>query len=181
MKYEPGKHHRRSIRLKGYDYTGSGAYYVTIVTHRRACLFGEIVNGEMRLSEVGRITEACWRAIREHFPQAELGAFVVMPNHIHGILILHGHAAESPHVGAQHVAPLHGPSPRVIPGSVGAIVRAYKSSVTRQIVQHRGGAPVIWQRNYYEHIIRDERDHQNVYNYILANPFNWETDDENER
>jgi REP element-mobilizing transposase RayT len=97
MRFDPEKHHRRSIRLKGYDYRRQGAYFVTICTHDRLCLFGEVVGGEMRLNEYGRIALGCWKEIPLHFPQAELDAFVVMPNHVHGIIVLT--------VGARHAVP----------------------------------------------------------------------------
>jgi len=80
-KFDPQKHHRRSIRLQGYDYSQAGAYYVTIVTYHRDCLFGEIINKQMSLNNLGQIADECWGAIPEHFPFMELGAFVVMPNH----------------------------------------------------------------------------------------------------
>lgn len=101
MRYDPQKHHRRSIRLKGYDYTQAGAYFITIVTKDRACLFGRIVDGEMRLSHVGHIVRACWLAIPDHFPHAMVDEFVVMPNHVHGIIVLN----ETEHVGARHAVP----------------------------------------------------------------------------
>ena len=83
------RHHRRSIRLKGYDYSQAGAYFITLVTHGGACLFGGVVDGEVRLSDFGLIADECWRLIPEHFPAVELSAYVVMPNHVHGIIILH--------------------------------------------------------------------------------------------
>ena len=188
-------HHRKSVRLPEYDYSQAGAYFVTIVTNQRACLFGQIIEHQMCLSEAGHIAEACWLVIPAHFSHAELGAFVVMPNHIHGILILHDRAAanlpenraamKSPPVGATHwVAPTPDAERRQPKGpkrgSIGAIVGAYKMAVTRQIVQTLGGAPNILQRNYHEHIIRNERDHRNVHDYIVVNPLNWQTDDENQ-
>lgn len=87
-KFDPQRHHRRSIRLKGYDYSQEGAYYVTIVTWRREFLFGEIVNKEMRSNQRGQIADACWREIPNHFPHVELGAYVIMPNHMHGIIVI---------------------------------------------------------------------------------------------
>jgi putative transposase len=151
-------------------------------------LFGEVINDQLRLSDGGLVADECWRAIPEHFPNAELGAFVVMPNHIHGIIILHEcadtdanrAAITSPPGGAHHDAPLHVASPRfhVQPGSLGSIIRQYKSSVTRMIVQKKGGVPRIWQRNYYEHIIRDEAEHNRIRLYIESNPVNWVNDDE---
>ena len=88
FKFEPKKHHRRSIRLQGYDYSPEGAYYVTIVTYHRDCLFGEIVNKEMILNDLGKIANECWPEIPQHFPFVELGAYVVMPNHVHGIIVI---------------------------------------------------------------------------------------------
>src|ERR1700690_1572177 len=95
MKLEQNQHHRRSIRLKGYDYTTPGGYFITLVTQGRVCLFGEIVDGGMQYSEKGQIAYECWRAIPDHFPKTELGAFVIMPNHVHGIIILHEDAASA--------------------------------------------------------------------------------------
>ena len=87
-KFDPQKYHRRSIRLKGFDYSSAGAYYVTIVAQRRECLFGEVVNGDMMLSQRGKIADDCWREIPNHFPHVELGAYVIMPNHVHGIIYI---------------------------------------------------------------------------------------------
>ena len=87
-KFDPQKHHRRSIRLKGFDYSSEAAYYVTVVTYHRDRLFGEVVNEEMVLNDFGKIADNCWRAIPEHFPLVELGAYVIMPNHVHGIIVI---------------------------------------------------------------------------------------------
>ena len=89
MKFDPKIHHRTSIRLQGYDYTQAGAYFITIVTQQRTCLFGNIIDGALALNDYGRIADKCWRAISEHFPHVELGEYVVMPNHIHGIIVIH--------------------------------------------------------------------------------------------
>ena len=157
-KFDPQKHHRKSIRLKGYDYSQAGAYYVTIMTYQRDCLFGEIVNAEMVLNDLGKIVDECWHAIPEYFPVVELGAHVSMPNHVHGIIMIRND--ESTTVGATHASPLRIPNshPRgVSPGSLGAIVGSFKSAVTKRIGRELN-ATGIWQRNYYEHIIRDEKD-----------------------
>src|SRR5215207_5680395 len=109
MSCDPQKHHRRSIRLPDYDYSQPGAYFITIVTRGRECLFGDIVNGEMRLSAMGQIADEHWRAIPEHFPSAALGSHVIMPNHVHGIIVIdeNGLATKSsPAVGARHASPL---------------------------------------------------------------------------
>ncbi len=175
------EHHRRSIRLKGYDYAQPGGYFVTIVTYQRECLFGEIISTEMRLNPYGRIVEECWRAIPEHFQNVELGAYVIMPNHIHGIIFIRGAgeigaAANPPPVGARHASPLpsHGTSPR----SLGTIVGSFKSAVTHRLGREFRKAN-IWQRNYYEHVIRNETEWDKIHRYIESNPANWESDQEN--
>ncbi|HET6846752.1 MAG TPA: hypothetical protein VFH29_07945 [Anaerolineales bacterium] len=181
---------RRSVRVKGFDYSTPGAYFVTIVTQGRAALFGVVREGEMRLSPTGSIADSCWREIPVHFLHVELGSFIVMPNHVHGILILHATTAAI--VGARHGVPAvpeqrvparahHGAPlpPPAAPGSLGVIVRKYKSSVTRQVIRQFGGPRNVWQRNYYEHILRDEADWDRVRRYIEANPMNWDKDEEN--
>jgi putative transposase len=163
MKYDPEKHHRRSIRLKGYDYSEAGAYFVTICTYNRECLFGDIVDGEMRLNDAGAMVRDVWHTIPEHFPHADIDEFVVMPNHVHGIIVI---------VGAQFIAPFdcdainnnkkqgamkQGAMNRA-PTTVGEIVRAFKARCTHAINQiHNTPGRPIWQRNYYEHIIRSCR------------------------
>ena len=101
QKYDPTKHQRKFLRLREYDYSQAGAYFITIITYQRACLFGEIVDGAMELNEYSHIADECWRAISDHFPHVELGGHVVMPNHIHGIGVIH-----KPVVGATHASPL---------------------------------------------------------------------------
>jgi putative transposase len=174
MPYDPQKHHRRSIRLKGYDYTQPGAYYITLCTKARQCLFGDVVKGEMRLNSLGYIAFTCWQAIPNHFSHVELDAFVIMPNHLHGILVIRDTL-----VGATHASPLHnlcGPAPK----SVGAIVGSYKSAVSKHInaiCNTKGNS--IWQRNYYEHINRNDESLHNIRQYILENPWRWAGDPEN--
>lgn len=150
MKFDTHIHHRRSIRLKGYDYSAAGGYFVTVVTFRRECLFGEIVEGEIKVNALGRIVQECWNETPAHFPNVEIDSFVIMPNHIHGIVFIHEN------VGATHASPLlpsRGPSPR----SLGAIVGSFKSAVSRRAGLELDSAN-IWQRNYYEHIIRNQPD-----------------------
>ena len=183
---QDNRHHRRSIRLPAFDYAGPGAYFVTLVTEYRACIFGTITNDSMALSPQGIIADACWRAIPEHFAHVELGGYVVMPNHIHGIILLSERETAKPsHVGATHwVAPTSGERLPTRPtgparGSLGAILGAYKMAVTRQIVAQFGGVSRIWQRNYYEHVIRDDEDWNRIQRYIAENVANWSRDEEN--
>ncbi len=184
MPYDPFKHHRRSIHLRGYDYTQAGAYFVTIVTRNRECLFGAIVDGEMRLNEAGQKVAECWDALPAHFPNVELDAFVVMPNHVHGIVVI---ADDADAVGAQdvratHASPLREPERPRGPArkSIGAIIGSFKSAATKRINASRdtAGAP-LWHRNYYEHIIRNEKSLSAIRDYIAGNPANWAGDEEN--
>jgi len=176
-KFDPQKHHRpfdyaqgrRSIRLKGYDYTSAGGYFVTIVTYHRECLFGEIVNEEMILNEIGKIVEYAWFDLPNHYSNVELGTFCIMPNHVHGIIILN-----DPNVGAGLR-----PAPTKTHG-LPEIIRAFKSFSARRVNEHlkSPGVP-LWQRNYYEHIIRNDDDHARIHTYIDANPSMWADDEEN--
>lgn len=168
MKYNPDIHHRRSIRLRGCDYTSGGAYFVTANTHARECLFGQIVDSDLRLSEYGKIALECWLDIPNHCPQADLDAFIVMPNHIHGILVLDDDPANSSDAPAQERFG------KPVAGSLPTIVRLYKAAVTRRINELRSGPGMpIWQRNYYEHIIRDDDALNRIRAYIITNPARW--------
>jgi putative transposase len=305
MRYDPERHHRRSIRLRGYDYRAVGAYFITIVAQDRACLFGEVVDGEMRLSEAGRMVERWWLELNRRFPHVSTDAYVVMPNHFHGIVVIHSPPPDTtapPDVGAdlrvcpdsarvgadlrvcpdsggthdggthdggahagaplQGVGGAHGahgvgadlrvcpdsmgahtgaplqrvrpdstgapdvgadlrvcpdsmgahtgaPLQRVRPDSTGApdvgadlrvcpdsmgahtgaplptIVQWFKTMTTNEyirMVKHAGWTPFqgrLWQRNYYEHIIRNERALERIRDYILTNPLHWHLDREN--
>jgi REP element-mobilizing transposase RayT len=181
MRYDPEKHHRRSIRLKGYDYTQAGAYFVTICTKDRACLFGHVADGVMRLNQMGHIVRQCWLAIPDHVPHVLLDEFVVMPNHVHGIIVI----MPTHDVGATHASPRPNHDTPTRPRgpqrqSLGSIVGSFKSAVTKRINELRGtpGAPV-WQRNYYEHIIRNDDDMARIRKYIVNNPLQWALDREN--
>lgn len=184
-KFDPQKHHRRSIRLKGYDYSQEGAYFVTIVAWRRECLFGEVVNGEMVLSKFGVVASQQWEKLPQRFPNTELGAYMIMPNHMHGIIVVtngRGTAGNLNNLDGESSrrAPTQERFQKPVKGSIPTIIRSYKSAVSYRINLMRGtdGVPV-WQRNYYEHIIRNDKDLQNKTDYILANPLLWEQDDEN--
>lgn len=196
MPYDPEIHHRRSIRLKGYDYSQAGAYFITICTHNRECLFGEIIDGQMHLNEIGKIVESEWLKTAEIRDEVELDAFTVMPNHVHGIIVITGNAGTTEPVGAHGGAPnvnmiaddwgsdtvgADGRPPlRRQPKSLGSIIAGFKSTATKQINEIRRipGAPV-WQRNYYEHIIRNEKALYRIQRYIIENPQQWLYDQEN--
>ena len=167
--------HRRSIRLKEYDYGHPGAYFVTVCTHRRKCLFGEIGQGKIVLKEMGKIVEKEYMISSKIRREIGLDAFVIMPNHIHGIVTICDHHP----VGATGRSPLHSKHRTLPPKSLGSFVAGFKSSVTQRINEIRGtpGQPV-WQRNYYEHVIRNEIDLQEIREYIQDNPLKW-LEDEN--
>ena len=194
MNYDPELHHRHSIRLKGYDYSQAGAYFITICTSERICLFGKIEHGQMILNDVGIIAYNKWWKTTELRKNVELDAFVVMPNHIHGIIIINSSGGFN-EMNANGRGVLHTPNqiqnemgvcntpdekgvcntplrPRSPSQTIGAIVRGYKSSVTKQI-KPEWGLKTLWQRNYYEHIIRNEQSYQIISEYIINNPLIW--------
>jgi len=160
---------RRSIRLKEFDYSQPGGYFVTIVTHHRRCLFGEVVDGIVQLSEAGRIVNEMWRGLSERFANASADLFVVMPNHVHGIVT----------VGAQLIGPDGGGEGAMNrAATLGQMIRAVKAASTHRIRQSTD-LEIVWQRNYYEHVIRDEESLNRIRQYILDNPIRWELDPEN--
>ena len=161
MSYDPDRHHRRSIRLQGYDYAQAGAYFITLCTQGRARLFGRVTHGVVELTDIGRIVEEEWARTPAARLNVELDAYVVMPDHIHGILVI-TYRDDS-------VALLEASSTLRSPArTIGAIVRGFKGAVVR-----RAGM-AIWQRNYHEHIIRSEAALDRIRRYIVANPARWE-------
>src|SRR5687767_6890161 len=155
--------HRRSIRLKNYDYSRPGAYFVTICTHNKQKLFGDIVNGQMMLNEAGEFAKAGWLAIPQHYPDVALDKWVIMPDHIHGIIWIKKSRAYLMH---------HNRYQHIIPHSLGCIVRRFKIGVTKCMREKFPGF-VVWQRNYHEHIIRNEDELYLIRKYIKNNPVNW--------
>lgn len=153
---------RRSIRLRGYDYARPGAYFVTIRADPIAPPFSRVRGGAVHLTDAGRIVDACWHAIPNHFPHVRRDAYVIMPNHIHGVLVLTNRASVDHAVG------------RIAPGSLGAIVRSFKSAATASI-RHLDGMSGhrIWQRNYFERIVRTPAAMRHVRRYIVTNPMRW--------
>jgi len=176
MTYNPDKHHRRSIRLQGYDYSQSGAYFVTICTFQRECLFGEIADETIRLGNYGAVVQTCWDDLPNHYSNVESDLFVVMPNHVHGIIVLSDTTPDA-RAGLRPAPTVSTPSKR---HGLPEIMRAFKSFSTRRVNEARGvaGAP-LWQRNYHEHIIRNEKSLNSIREYIIANPAQWAVDREN--
>ncbi|MDR0606195.1 MAG: transposase [Bacteroidales bacterium] len=221
MPYNPKIHHRRSIRLKGYDYSQEGLYFVTICVQNKECVFGKIIDGKIRLSPVGIIADVLWYEIKNHANNVDLGEFTVMPNHIHGIILLGcngdggnigggngdggdgggdggggngdgGGGDGGGGVGARHALPLRTEHAEHAEhaeraeqqmqsrfqnqgkNTLSSVVGSYKSTVSKHA--HRLGFAFSWQRNYYEHIIRNEQSYQNISNYIIHNPEKWQDD-----
>lgn len=203
MKYNPEIHQRHSIRLKGYDYAEAGAYFVTICVQRRECLFGEVVEGHVRLSPAGETVQAVWEGLPERFSSIELDAAIIMPNHFHGIIVItesaEGAVGEGAinYEGAMNCAPTAGNigdgsvgvrliAPRfTAPGvspvtrvALGEIIRVFKAVSTRLIRRDRM-PEYAWQRNYYERVIRNEGELERARAYIAENPQKWAQDTEN--
>lgn len=178
MAYNPKRHHRRSIRLPGYDYTQPGAYYITICTYQRQSWFGDVVNGEMHCNRLGYITHRFWQALPRRFPHIQLDAFVVMPNHLHGILIITDEGKDT--AKRYFCTSKKEQFGKPVPGSIPTVVRSFKSAVTQRInLMRRSPIPPIWQRNYHENIIRVEQDLERIRHYIINNPRQWASDEEN--
>ncbi len=208
-------HHRRSIRLKNYDYSQSGAYFITICAHNKQYLFGDIVNSEMQLNERGKCVLRTWEDLPNHNINMKLGTFQIMPNHIHGIIILNNVGAGSKpaqnhtnarqnkragyesitkntDIGANNQAGYEsipnntdigannraGLEPAPTNQKLSEIVRQLKTFSAKHINKIRGSAGTpVWQRNYYEHIIRNEQSYIKISEYIMYNPMNWENDE----
>ena len=192
MANNPEKHHRRSIRLRGYDYSRAGAYFVTICAQDRACLFGEVVDGKMQLNDAGRVVVDAWSWLNVQYPHIQLDEWVVMPHHLHGIIIISDGRGGS-HVRAVREPPLrvresmgvaNRPNTRTAPTGkckpIGRLIGAFKTVSTKRINNMRGTPGIsVWQRNYYEHIIRNDDSLNRIREYIVNNPLQWAMDREN--
>ena len=186
QKYNPEIHHRRSIRLNGYDYSQPGFYFITLCTKNREHLFGEIINNELILNDAGLNAVRFWKEIPKHFSNTKLHEFIIMPNHVHGIIEI---------VGAKHLSPKNDRAKNVLPKNdraknvlplrlcsqtIGSIVRGYKIGFTKWIHINQpikyplGSSP--WQRNYWEHIIKTEIEYTKISQYIINNPLCWDND-----
>lgn len=207
MKYNPNLHHRRSVRLKGYDYSKAGLYFITICCYKRECLFGEILKSGMEqlmsLSKSGHVVQNGWLEIPVHYPEVVLHEFVVMPNHIHGIIEIvdpveakdfsTNNMENDIYVGAKNLSPRNQNSDestranidsplqhrnaefRSPTRTIGSIVRGFKIGVTKW---HRSNTDIynVWQRSYHDHIIQNEKAYLKISNYIVKNPNSWKND-----
>jgi len=189
MPHNSNIHNRRSIRLKGYDYSSGGAYFITVCTQGRECLFGQIADGEMRMNDEGRIVAEEWLNTGQIRDNVQLDEWVVMPNHFHGIVVIaddrrgtanirRGTARRAP--TAMHHSTTVEQFGKPVSGSIPTIIRSFKSAATKRINELRQmpGAK-LWQRNYYEHIIRRDDEMNKIREYILNNPAQWAEDKEN--
>lgn len=176
--HEFERYHRRSIRLKVYDYRRCGAYFITVCVQNRFCLFGEIVDGVMKINEAGQIAQNVWNDLPRHYPHMVLDAWVIMPNHVHGIIFLSDVRDDGEPMPPRVESVGAGFKPAHTHG-LPEIVRAFKTFSARRINpwRHTPGTPV-WQRNYYEHIIRNEESLHRIRQYIADNPARW-TEDRN--
>lgn len=166
---------RKSVRILGYDYSQPGWYFVTIGVQNHECIFGEIKNTIMHLNETGKIAHQYWREIPDHFPHARIDKFIIMPNHVHGIIQIP--YARHFYIGARHAVPLYKNEKfgKPVAGSIPTIVRSYKSAVTKSI-NEKNNTPGerVWQRNYYLSFINDHTDLYHIRQYIQQNPARWE-------
>lgn len=166
-----------SARFKNWDYRSNGIYFITICTQNRECFFGKIDNGKMALNTIGNLAQEYWLEIPLHFSFVELGPFVVMPNHLHGVLIINKNdtfnTVETLQCNVSTNDAMSSISPK--PGSISTIIRSYKSAVTKHVRKHH--ANFQWQARFYDVIIRNEFTYENIFSYIEANPMNWEQDD----
>jgi putative transposase len=159
MPNESNPPRRRSLRLHGYDYAQAGAYFITVCTHRRVALFGEVVENDVQLNRAGMIVKEAWGDLTAHYHDIDLDEFVVMPNHVHGIIIL-----------ADHPRSRHG---------IPEIVRGFKTFSARNVNEFHGNRGALWQRGYYEHVIRNDTALNRIRGYIANNPARWADDPEN--
>ena len=206
MTYDPRIHHRRSIRLRGYDYAGGGAYFVTICTQGKVPVFGQVVEGEMLVNDAGRLVQKIWEELAQRFETLVLDAFQVMPNHMHGVFVLPGpglHPALAEATGAPVIQPGAINPPRdgrrrarstlamvdsTIEGrasptkltSMGDVVGAFKfiSTIAVNKLLSRVGTKLLHE-NFYEHIVRDVHELEIIRDYIIHNPQRWEEDPDN--
>ncbi|NQT26743.1 hypothetical protein HQ585_15410 [candidate division KSB1 bacterium] len=173
------KYRIESARLQHWDYGWNGAYFVTICTRGREYYFGDIVNEKMQLSEIGEMVRNYWKEIPKHFSCVKLDAFIVMPNHVHGIIIINNpdDNVETLHATSLRQSTQSKKMSSISPksGSLSVIVRSFKSTVTKHARQIH--ADFAWQSRFHDHIIRDDKSYNNIVEYIIYNPKKWADDD----
>ena len=177
QKYDPKIHHRHSIRLKEFDYSQPWSYFITICTYQRECILGEIVDGKMILNGYGKTVQFTWHDLPNHIAAIHLNQYVIMPNHFHGIITIHDQAPDSANLGegsenGDRQGYLSKPTPKATyQTTLPEIVHNLKSKSTRRInLQRRSQGTPVWQKNYYEHIIRNEISYNKIVEYIQNNP-----------
>ena len=173
-----GKYRIETSRLKNCDYGSSGYYFVTICVKNSECVFGNVDDNKMILSEIGKTAEKFWLEIPAHFPFVKLDEFIIMPNHIHGIIIIDNHRDVACNVSTRtnnKIMSIISPKR----GSLSTVIRSYKSNCTKTINKIQNKFNFQWQPRFYDHIIRDEKSLHNIRKYIMHNPLNWDTDEEN--
>jgi len=168
MKNKPD---RKRMRLKDFDYSADGAYFVTICTKDKEHFFGEIKNDKIILNAIGNTAEKCWQEIPDHFPDSEIDEYVIMPNHAHGIIWI-----KNGFVGNENFHSLRGAKSR----SLSSIIRGFKIGVTK-FCRENGHKNFAWQSSFHDRIIRDESELNRIREYIQNNPLNWELDEENKK
>ena len=185
MSYNPDKHHRRSIRLKGFDYSSAGAYFVTICTQNKECFFGDIADGKMNRNDAGNMIDKWWNELKERFVGIELDEYVIMPNHFHGIIIVGATLVVAQNENGMKMKRAGTRPATTREKSIGNIIGAFKSITTDEYINGvkqngwRSFNSKLWQRNYYEHIIRNEDSLNSIRGYINNNPAEWDSDELN--
>lgn len=200
MKYNPKYHHRHSIRLKEYDYSQSGAYFITICTKQKEYYFGEIADKTMMLNDTGKMIEKWWYKLKNKFSNIKLDKYIIMPNHIHGIIMIDDGQTHNIKLGQTHdvIGQTHRSAPtttttknkQIIVGAnlcvhpnISRIIQWFKSMSTNKYIQNikNNNCPEfngkLWQRNYYDHIVRNDEELNNIRRYIQDNPINWKEDE----
>jgi putative transposase len=181
VKYDPDKHHRRSIRLKEYDYASRGAYFVTICVQNRECVLGDVMDGHMVLNDTGQIADQFWPAVADHFADIGIDVWVTMPNHVHAVIVIGRGAVSAPTVATPNDKEMGGEkggeTPPLQSPVLGPIVAYFKYQTTKSINQMRDAPGArFWQRNYWEHIIRNETELDTIRQYVETNPMRWTND-----
>ncbi len=190
MTYDPQKHHRKSIRLQEYDYSKPNAYFITICTYNKECIFGAIINGEMQLNEYGKIVADEWLKTPTIRQYVLLDKYIIMPNHFHGIIIITDNRRDTVPVSSRATVevaesrvsrdPPFEQFGRPVSHSIPTIIRSFKAATTKQIHEiQKTHRQTVWQPRFYEHIIRNPHELDQTREYIIYNPLKWALDSEN--